>query len=241
MTHRKASPVLPTSALGTVLATFNETAAASSSGKITFGLIAAIWSASVGVSACQDTLNAVYRVEERRSFLKARLYAIGLTIILIATVSMCLFSMFAGDVGAAWMRNHIHEVVLREGLSMQVRLGGWVLASAFLALSFAVTYYGAPDLRRRRWRLLTPGTAIGMGCWLLASLGFRVYLHFYNSYTITYGSLGAVIILLMWFYITGLMLLLGAEINGQIEAAAMEAKLARATPATSWSHPAPAA
>jgi len=233
--------VLPTSALGTVLHTFNETAAASSSGKITFGLVAAIWSASVGVSACQDTLNAVYRVQERRSYLKARLHAIGLTIILIATISLCLFSMFAGDVGAAWIRNHIHEVMVRDPLSILVRIGGWLLASAFLALSFAVTYFGAPDLRRRRWHWLAPGTAIGMGAWLLASLGFRVYLHFYNNFTITYGSLGAVIILLMWFYITGLMLLLGAEINSEFEAAAMEAKLARATPTTSWSHPAPAA
>jgi membrane protein len=218
--------VLPTSALGAVLTTFNETAAASSSGKITFGLVAAIWSASVGISACQDTLNAVYRVEERRSYLMARLYAIGLTIILIATISLCLSSMLAGDIGAAWIRNHIHEVVIRDSLSILVRAGGWILATGFLALSFAVTYFGAPDLRSRRWHWLTPGAAIGMGGWLLASLGFRVYLHFFNNYTITYGSLGAVIILLMWFYITGLMLLLGAEINSQIEAAAKGARLA---------------
>jgi membrane protein len=221
------SLVLPTSALGTVLTTFNETAAASSSGKITFGLVAAIWSASVGVSACQETLNAVYRVAERRSYLKARLFAIALTIILIVTVSLCLASMFAGDVGAAWAHAHVHEVVARDALSILVRLGGWILATAFLALTFAVTYFGAPDLRSRRWHWLTPGAAIGMGGWLIASVGFRIYLHFFNSYTVAYGSLGAVIILLMWFYITGLMLLLGAEINSEIEVAT-ELKLAAA-------------
>jgi membrane protein len=220
------SLVLPTSALGTVLTTFNETTAASTSGKITFGLVAAIWSASVGISACQETLNAVYRVAERRSYLKARLHAIALTIILVVTVSLCLSSMLAGDVGALWIRNHIHEVVVRDSLSILVTLGGWVLATAFLALSFAVTYFAAPDLRNRQWHWITPGTAIGMAGWLLASLGFRVYLHFFNTYSVTYGSLGAVIILLMWFYITGLMLLLGAEINSEIEAAAAEAKLA---------------
>jgi membrane protein len=230
------SLVLPTSALGAVLTTFNETAAASSSGKITFGLVAAIWSASVGISACQDTLNAVYRVDERRSYLKARLYAIGLTIILIVTVSLCLFSMFAGDLGAAWIRSHIHEAVVRDSLSILIRLGGWVLATGFLALSFAVTYFWAPDLPRRRWHWLTPGAAIGMAGWLAASLGFRIYLHFFNNYSVTYGSLGAVIILLMWFYITGLMLLLGAEINSEIEATAMEAKLAVVTHASSRIH-----
>ena len=218
--------VLPTSALGTVLNTFNQTTAASTTGKITFGLIAAIWSASVGISACQGTLNAVYKVVERRSYLKARLYAIGLTIVLIVTISLCLASMFGSDFAAAWVRLHISEVAARDGLIILARIVGWTLATGFLALSFAVTYYWAPDLRKRRWHLFTPGSVISMGGWLAASLGFRIYLHFFNTYSVTYGSLGAVISLLMWFYITGLMLLLGAEINSEIEAAAVEAQSA---------------
>ena len=220
--------VVPTSALGAVLNTFNETTAASTSGKITFGLIAAIWSASVGISACQGTLNAVYKVVEHRSYFTARLYAIGLTIVLIVTMSLCLAAMFAGDAGGAWIRSHLHGFAVRESLSILVRVAGWVLATAFLALSFAVTYFWAPDLPRRRWHWLTPGAAIGMGGWLVASVGFRIYLHYFNTYSATYGSLGAVIILLMWFYITGLMLLLGAEINSEIEAAAVDARFAQA-------------
>jgi membrane protein len=82
-----------------------------------------------------------------------------------------------------------------------------------------VIYYWAPDLKVRCWHWLTPGGAIGIVCWLLASLALRVYLHFFNSFSVTYGSLGAVIILLTWFYITGLMILLGAEVNSEIEAA----------------------
>ncbi len=220
--------VLPSSALGAVLTTFNEATAAASPGKITFGLIAAIWSASVGISACQGTLNTVYKVVDRRPYFMARLYAIGLTIVLIVTLSLCLASMFAGDLGAAWARSHIHEFFTSRSVSILVRLTGWTLASGFLALSFALTYYFAPDLRKRRWHWLTPGGVIGMVGWLLASLGFRVYVHSFNNYTVTYGSLGAVIILLMWFYITGLMLLLGAEINSEIEAAAVEAQFAAA-------------
>jgi len=75
--------------------------------------------------------------------------------------------------------------------------------------------------------MLTPGAALGTLGWLIASFGLRLYLHFYNTYNATYGSLGAVIILLTWFYITGLMLLFGGEFNSEIEAAAAEKKLAQ--------------
>jgi membrane protein len=109
--------------------------------------------------------------------------------------------------------------------SVLARFLGWTIATALLALSFAVIYYWAPDVKARRWRWLTPGGAIGILGWLLASLGLRIYLHFFNSYSITYGSLGAVIILLTWFYLTGLMLLVGAEINSEIEAAAAQKRL----------------
>jgi membrane protein len=105
------------------------------------------------------------------------------------------------------------------------RVCRWLLATTFLAF-IRRNLLRAPNLRRRRWYCLTPGAAIGTGEWLIASLGFRTYLHFFHSFTFAYGSLGAVIILLVWFYITGLMLLLGAEINIEIEAAATEAKLA---------------
>ena len=103
---------------------------------------------------------------------------------------------------------------------------GWSVATALLTLSIAVIYYWAPNVKARCWHWLTPGGAIGIVGWLLCSLGLRVYLHYFPSYSLTYGSLGAVIILLTWFYITGLMLLLGAEINSEIERAAAEKRLA---------------
>jgi membrane protein len=217
--------VIPTQALGAVLHTFNETTAASSSGKLTFGLIAAIWSASVGISAIQDTLNAVYRIRDSRSFIKARVHAIGLTIVLTAIVSLCLASMFGGDFLAALARHRIQDRFLVIAAASAARVAGWVVATALLALAFAVIYYWAPDLQTRRWHWLTPGGAIGIVGWLVASLGLRVYLYFFDSYSMTYGSLGAVIILLTWFYITGLMLLLGAEINSEIEAEAAERRM----------------
>lgn len=214
--------VIPTSALGAVLDTFNETTAAASGGKVTFGLIAAIWSASVGISAIQDTLNSVYKLNDTRSYFVARIYAIGLTIVLTVIGIFLLAALFGGDFVAALASRQISDEALATIAAVLSRVAGWSIAAALLALGFAVIYYWAPVWIYRRWRWLTPGAGLGILGWLLASLGFRVYLHFFNNYTITYGSLGAVIILLMWFYITGLMLLLGAEINSVIEEAATE-------------------
>lgn len=208
--------VIPTSALGAVLHTFNETAAAASSGKITFGTIGAIWSASVGVSAIQDTLNAVHKLDETRSYFVARLYAIGLTLLLMAIWSLTLACMLGGDLMAAWSYRHIQNPGFATTAAFGARFFCWVLATALLDVSFAVVYNWAPDWKARRWRWFTPGTAIGILGWLISSLGFRIYLHYFNTYSMTYGSLGAVVILLMWFYISGLMLLIGAEIDSQI-------------------------
>ena len=217
--------VIPTDALGTVLATFNETTAAATPGKLTFGFIAAIWSASVGISAIQDALNTVYKIKETRSYLKARFSAIGLTVTLTIIVTLVLSAMLGGDFVAALAMRRLTNPTAITVAALIARLIGWTLATALIALAFAVIYYWAPDLETRRWRWLTPGGAFGIFGWLFASLGLRVYLNYFNSYSVTYGSLGAVIILLTWFYITGLMLLIGAEINSEIEAAAAQQRL----------------
>ena len=217
--------VIPTAALGAVLQTFNETAATATTGKITFGLVAAIWSASVGISAIQDTLNAVYKIEDSRSYFVARIEAIGLTLLLVVIVTLGLASLLVGDYFSNVAEKSIPEILLRQMAVIGIHISSWTIASALLALTFAVLYYWAPDVKKRCWRWLTPGGTIGIIGWLVASLGFRTYIHFFDTYSVTYGSLGAVIILLMWFYITGLMLLLGAEINSEIEAVAAAKRL----------------
>lgn len=221
--------VVPRSALGLVMQVFHQTTAHSNSGKLTFGLLATIWSASVGISAVQDATNAVYKITERRSYLKARLQAILLTMLVTCTVTLSLASMFAGDFIITWLHGNVHQHFIGGTTVIVVRICGWILATVFLALSFAAVYYWAPDLRKRQWHWITPGATLGVIGWLIVSIGFRMYLHYFNTYSVTYGSLGALIILLMWLYITGLMLLLGAEFNSELEAAAMEVKVRKQT------------
>jgi membrane protein len=218
--------VIPHDALGTVLDTFNETTASASSGKLTFGLVAAIWSASVGFSATQDSLNVVYQVKETRSYIAARLSAIGVTIVLMMLVTLMLASLFGADFFSRMAHLRIHHRLLSTVIAAIVTGLGWIVAILLLTLFFAVVYYFAPDVKTSHWHWLTPGSAIGIIGWLLASALLRVYVHFFNNYTVTYGGLGAVIILLTWFYLSGLMLLLGAEINSEIEAAAAAKRLA---------------
>ncbi len=222
--------VVPHDALGLVLETFNQTTVHASSGKITFGLAAAIWSASVGFSAIQDTLNTVYKVKETRPFWKARGSAMLVTMLLALIITLALSCMLLGTFLSHLVRAHVVNLHIGLGFGIAIHMVLDVVTIAMLILVFAVIYYFAPDLPKKRWRWLTPGATIGIGGWLAASFGLRIYLSFSNTYTVTYGSLGAVIILLTWFYLTGLMLLLGAEINAVIESEVAARKLAGCKP-----------
>lgn len=227
---RYLSVVMPASTLSTVLAIFNEAMRSSSPGKFTFGLLIAIWSASIGISAIQDALNGVYKVQETRSYIKARLSAIGVTILVTALMSLSLASMLGTSFFVRLSGQDIHNRFLTICCEVMARVIGWALATAFLLVSFAVIYYWAPAVKTRRWRWISPGAAIGAVGWFLTSLGLRLYIHYFDKYSVIYGSLGAAIILLTWFYITGLMILLGAEINSEIEAAEVQRRLERCPP-----------
>ncbi len=217
--------VIPHSAFVTVIETFNQTTQAATGGKITFGLVAALWSAGVGFAAIQDTANTVYKAKETRPYWLARLQAIVVTLLLTVVISVTLAVLLGADYAVKRVRLvgvHHYLVLAEVGF---VKILAWVAVLAMLMLLFAIVYYYAPDVKTKRWHWLTPGAAVGIAGWLAASFGLRLYLHYFDSYSATYGSLGAVIILLTWFYITGLMLLAGAEINSEIQAAVAEKKL----------------
>lgn len=219
----KIGQLIPPTAFALVTDTFKQTTSASTTGKVTFGLLFALFSASVGISALQDTLNSVYKVKETRPFWKARLQAIGLTLAVAILVVLALLTLFGGD----WLANHV-ETMFRGAIAVAwvLRLAYWIVACLLMILSFEVMYYSCPDVQNRRWRWFTPGGCIGLAGWIAGSVALRIYLHYFNSYSVTYGSLGAVIILLLWFYLTGAMILLGGEVNSEIEHAVAEKRIA---------------
>jgi len=211
--------VVPPVAFQMVLDTFNETARASSGGKLTLGLIVALWSASSGTSAIRDALYSIYKAEHKQPYWKTTLQSMGLTIVISALVVLSLAVLLFGDVSAAYFSQLMSVPML---FTILTRILAWPIAFAILTVVFALVYSMAPNLIRREWRWISPGALIGIVLWLAVSGGLRIYLHFFNNYSVTYGSLSAVIVLLIWFYLSGLALLLGAEINKVIEALAAE-------------------
>ena len=205
---------LPPAAYTLVISTFGEILKSSTAGKAALGILFAFWSATSGMSAVQDTLNGVFRVKETRPLWKSTLVAMVLTVVCVGMVLSAVTAFFYGGPLVEFLAGRIG---LNAGLTFVWKLLQWPIAVFLLSLAFAVAYHFAPDLKNHKWEWITPGSALGILGWLAVSGLFRAYLHFFNQYSVTYGSLGAVIILLLWFYLSGFMLLLGAEVNSTIE------------------------
>jgi membrane protein len=230
--------VLPNSASELFHKTMDEIVKASGAGKAIVGIVGALWSASGGVSAVMQCLNIAYEVKERRPWWKQKLIAVGLTLALAVLVLSALGIVLFGGMAADHFANHGtfgHATILAW------RIVQWPLVLAFMFAAFAVTYYYAPDLEEPEWHWITPGSALGLVFWLLASVLFKVYLHFFNSYSKSYGSLGAAIILLLWLYITGYAILFGGEVNSEIGRAADAAAGVQTQPQDTDEHPKKAA
>jgi membrane protein len=212
--------VLPGSASQLVDSTMLEVSTASSGGKMSFGILAALWAASNGMGAISDSLNAAYKVEESRPWWKQRLMAVGLTVVLAILIISALILVLYGGRIANWL-------ALTYGFGSFFTIGWaviqWPIVLIFLLLGCSVIYYWGPDVKDQDWKWVTPGSVVAVVIWLLVSLGFRLYLHYFDSYSATYGSMGAVIVLMIWFYLTGAAILVGGEINSDIEVTAAKA------------------
>jgi membrane protein len=211
--------VLPPAAYDLVSKTVNEVIQNSGGGKLTFGLALALYSGSTGMTQLISNLNHAYEVPERRSWIRVHLISLGLTLIISALVIGALLLILAGGHVSDYLGNTIglSSLFIWSWKTVQ-----WMLAILFIILAFALIYYFGPDVHERHWYWITPGSVAGVALWLGASGILRLYLHFFNSYSKTYGSLGAVIILLLWFYVTGLAFLVGGSVNSVIEHAAAE-------------------
>lgn len=208
------SRLAPGSAAELVRSVVLQTFKSSNGIKLALGILGALWAASGGMSAVVASLNVVYHLRETRPWWKQKLTVVGLTVILAGLMIVALtLALYGGRIGQT-LAAHLG---LGEAFRIAWKVLQWPVSFSAMFVAFSLVYYFAPNLEHRKWFWVTPGSAAGVGLWLLASLGFRLYLHFFNSYSATYGSLGAVIILMLWLYITGFAILIGGEINSIIE------------------------
>lgn len=174
------------------------------------GLALALWSASRGMSGIITAINIAYEEKERRSFVKFNLLALGLTLGMLVggIVAIALVGVLPAAVQL------IATGPLTKWLVLIVQ---WPLLIVLVLLGLAVLYRFCPDRDVPKWRWVTPGAVAATVLWIVASIGFTVYVANFNSYDKTYGSLGGVVILLTWLYISAFTVLLGAVINAQSE------------------------
>src|ERR1700736_1301734 len=206
-------PVLPHGAWQLVVDTLTQIRAGAGSGKLSFGLIAALWAASSGMSAVMNGLNRAYGVTEARPWWKSQIVSVILTIALAVFIISALLIVLAGDLIGDFLASRLG---LESFFHSAWAIVQWPIVLAFVLLAFTLLYRFAPDLNGLQWLHTIPGAVVAVVLWLLISLLFKVYLHFFNSYGATYGSLGAVIILMLWLYLTGAAILIGGAVNSAI-------------------------
>lgn len=208
------STVLPSSSVMLIHTTLNEITKARGGGKLSLGILAALWAASNGMGAISSTLNVSYAVKENRPWWRVRLISIFLTIMVSLFIILALSIVFFGGHLGDRLAAHFG---FSAAFTLAWKVLQWPIALLFLVLTFDLIYYLAPNDRRPKRRLWTAGAFTAVALWLLISFGFKAYLHFFNSYSVTYGSLGALIVLMLWFYFTGLAILIGGEVNSELE------------------------
>ena len=174
------------------------------------GLLLALWSASRGMSGLITAINIAYEEKEQRSFLKFNLIALGLTLGLVigGILAIALIAVLPAAV---------QLLAVGSATKWLLLLVQWPLLIVLVMAGLAVLYRFGPDRDKPQWRWVTPGAIAATALWIVASIGFTVYVANFNSYDKTYGSLGGVVILLTWLYLSALTVLLGAVINAQSE------------------------
>jgi membrane protein len=204
----------PGSASELVSSVVHQTFKSSSGIKLAAGILGALWAASGGMGAVVVSLNKIYSVAESRPWWKQKLTIVALTIGLAGLIILALaLALYGEKIGHALFEHFGAGDVFR----MTWKILQWPVSFAAMFLAFSLVYYFAPNIEERKWYWVTPGSAAGVALWLLASLGFRLYLKFFNSYSAMYGSLGALVILMLWLFITGFAILVGGEVNWVIE------------------------
>jgi membrane protein len=181
-------------------------------GLFTIGMLTALWSSSAAMTAIIDTLNSAYNIDEARPWWKVRLTAIGLTVGLALFIIVAFALVIVGPTLAERLADRLY---LGAAFEWTWKILQWPVVFTLVSGGIAIVYYFAPDAEQD-WVWLTPGSIAATTMWLIASLGFKYYVASVNSYE-SYGLIGGVMVLMLWFYLSGLVILLGAEMNAEIE------------------------
>ena len=182
-------------------------------GLLTVGIAMALWSSSAAVVSVTDALNRAYDIDEARPWWKVRLIAIALTIGLAIFVITAVTLVMVGPTLAEQLSSRLG---LGTAFEWGWKLLQWPVVFVLVTIALGLLNYFAPDAEQD-WEWITPGAALSTALWLIASLAFKMYLSNFADYNATYGSLGGVIVLMLWFYISALAVLVGSEMNAEIE------------------------
>ena len=207
------SRVAPTEVLSIIQDQILKIAHENNGGLLTLGMIGTIWSTSAGLDAIITTLNQAYDVPERRSWWKVKLIAVGLTLALSALIILAFALLLVGPPLAERIATWAH---MGRAFVWTWTLLQWPVIFLLVSFALATIYYYAPATAQR-WLSVMPGALVATTLWILISLGFKFYIAHFGSYNATYGTIGAVIVLMLWFYLSALAVLVGAELNAEIE------------------------
>jgi membrane protein len=212
--------VMPSEALTLVQENLSALLSEPRGGLLSFGILAALWTSSSAIVAMSDALNHADNVEEGRPFWKVRgmaiLLTIGLSIFIIGSIVLLMFGPQIGR----WLADFVG---LGRAFEIAWNTLRWPVILFLVMTAIAMIYHFTPDVEQS-WKWITPGSLFAVALWLVASLGFSYYVNNFGAYDKTYGTIGAIIVLLTWMYVSNLVILIGGEINAEIEHASGEGK-----------------
>jgi membrane protein len=215
------APLLPAPTFELVQSISHQVGGAAPRPTAVLTLVFAVWSASYGMEAVINGLNAVFDVGEYRPWWRRRMLAIAMTVVLAAAILAALVLVTWGPAIGEWLSSHWRFGDLFGTAWPVLR---WTLLLVWLSAAVAIIYAYAPNLRRQTLAVMLPGTLVAVAAWVAAAFAFKLYVQtFAASYTTMYGSLGAVVALLLWLFLSAGMLLVGGEVNATIRWAASDA------------------
>lgn len=207
--------LLPASILELIRQQIDQVLAGERGGLMTFAIAGAIWSSSSAMTAIISALNRAYDIEEFRPWWRMRITAVALTLSLALFTVLAFTFVVGGADLARWVTGMVGG---GEFFEAAWRIGQWIVALVLVVVAIDMVYYFAPNADTR-WTWVTPGSVLATVLWMLASIGFKLYVQNFSNYTALYGAIGSVIVMMLWFYLAGFALLIGAELNAEIDKA----------------------